>query len=67
MTTTQVCQSAHRFADAFLTRHGKVPSDMIDNAKFAAHLAGLTGNSAELFVDRAVGHWVNVQCGPKGA
>lgn len=66
MTDSQIANAAHDYAAKFVALTGHVPSEKWDNAELAARLKGLTGAQAELFVHRAVGHWVNVEAGTPG-
>lgn len=60
-----VANAAHSFAARFVSAYG-VPANKLENAQLAATLAGLIGDAADLFCDRVVGHWVNVEAGTKG-
>ena len=55
----------HSFASTFLARYGQ-PSDPIAAAELAASLTALKPADRETFIDRAIGHFVNVAAGTSG-
>jgi hypothetical protein len=65
MSQSQIASAAHQFATTFLSRYGQ-PENALEQCELAARLIKLQGNDADLFIDRAVGHFVNTQFTGKG-
>ncbi len=61
-----ISNTAHDFAQAWIDRGAKFWEDKISTAKTAARMHGFEGRKAELFVERCVGHWMNVAAGTRG-
>ncbi len=62
-------QHAHEYAEEMIRRHrGKLPErdQWFELAQKAASMGGYKGRAAETFVNRAVGHWMNVASGTSG-
>lgn len=70
MTTTTTNQAiatrAHKFAADYAARWG-IPANVLEQAASAADLLGLEGFARTLFVERAAGHWMNLEATGKGA
>jgi hypothetical protein len=60
-TSSLIASVAHSYAETVA-----IPSDMLGTARSAGIESGLTGDDLELFVERAVGHWTNVEAGISG-
>lgn len=55
----------HDFAAQYVARYGS-PTDPIACAELAASLSGLPAREQETFIDRAIGHFVNVATTGRG-
>jgi hypothetical protein len=60
-TSSMIAAVAHSYAETLAP-----PADKLGTARAAGAEAGLTGSDLELFVERAVGHWVNTESGTAG-
>lgn len=65
MTNANIASLAHAHA-ARLSARMPVIEFPIAAAALCAHLAGLSGAQADLYIDRMAGHLVNLAAGTKG-
>jgi len=67
MNTTQIANMAHKTAELLVSRMG-VPTDLDGVSRVACGCDGIDPDSSEgeIYQDRMIGHFVNIQCGTAG-